>query len=170
MKQMLSIFFILLTSTALCRAAETKCDVIVYVADEDLKGLNVRDQPSTSGSIIGVLPVQTPATNVTLIADANNSWVKIAKKYYTEEERSLKNDGFVFAGKLGISTTGYGAGKVSLRAQPSDSARIRTTVPADSFLPIQGCSGKWLKVKTDKDVVGWLAPIDQCASDVTTCG
>jgi Bacterial SH3 domain len=145
---------------------EHQCLAKAYVLDPSQKGLNVRQKPNLSGKILARLPKSTEIN----VLGMQGQWLLISAIDPVAQKVAFRDEGWVYGSLLGVSSTGYEEKSVSLYSQPSFRSRVVGNIPPNSSNIILGCSGKWLKVKTQNHrQSGWLAPNRQCAAAYTTC-
>lgn len=143
------------------------CSCEAYVIDPDKGGLNVRENGDKNAKIVSKVPYNTDGTMVYLNSSNSLGWVSIGNIPYINE-KPIKKEGFVFAQKLGISSSGYEYGSVSLFSKPDTKSSVLLKIPSEKNLVILDCNESWLKVKY-KTKIGWLSFNDRCANPVTTC-
>ncbi len=164
----LTVLFALAVGSA--QAAETRCDVLLNVADKDPAGLNVRAAPG--GPVIGALKARTDWVRVHVTGQAGD-WMRIdgATLYSDDLPRGekvvFKGAGYVALRKLEIETLNPGA---VLRALPSDAGKAVFKAPmGDDKAPkaqVIGCDGRFLNLRIG-GVTGWTR--DVCTNQRTTC-
>lgn len=163
--------FVTLSGSTLVRSAdrlrsENQCLTKAYVIDTSETGLNVRRQPNSTSKILERLP-QNIIVNV---LGMKGNWLLVSVVSPTEQKVAFKGEGWVFSSLLGVSSQGYGKNAVNLYSRPSVRSSIAGKISSNSGATVLGCSGKWLRVKTQNNQVrGWLEPNQQCASAETTC-
>lgn len=150
-------------------AGKRLCDVGAYVIDKDPQGLNVRSGPGTKYRIIDKLPTiyEIAPVEVRIAASVGN-WVMITEAREPAEGKiEFQGSGWVYAPLLGtsISASPY---PISLYAQPNKSTPKLGTLEPTTSVKLNTCYGKWVKVE-HKNLKGWLAPQDQCPTQITNC-
>jgi SH3-like domain-containing protein len=143
---------------------QSVCQSRAYVVDPDPQGLNVRQDPSTSGVIVGKLPLNS---DVQVLAHQGN-WFKISPLSPELQGIEFQGSGWVYGPLLGIKTKGYDFKPVSLYSQPDLSSETVGSVPPDTSVDLLGCEADWLMVEHDM-LSGWLEPAQQCPAALTTC-
>lgn len=146
------------------------CNCDAYVIDTDKNGLNVREKGDKNAAIVAKIPFNEEGTMVHLKNTNGSGWVTLNKATDIYDKAVLKKEGFVFAQKLGVSVTGFQAGKVDIYESPTVKSKVVHSIISGNDVVVVDCKGKWLKVKhIDMNVTGWLRPEDQCANPVTAC-
>lgn len=163
--------FVLLAGSTLVRSAdqlrsENQCLTKAYVIDISETGLNVRRQPNSTSKILGELPQNT----IVNVLGMKGNWLLVSVVSPREQKVSFRGEGWVFSSLLGVSSQGYDRNMVNLYSRPSVRSSIVGKISSNGGATVLGCSGKWLRVKTQNNQVrGWLEPNQQCASADTTC-
>jgi uncharacterized protein YgiM (DUF1202 family) len=138
---------------------QKKCDILAYVTDTDLQGLNVRSGASISNKIMGQIPIHE---TVQIVA-ALGKWVQI-----TNASDGFQGTGWVFVQNLGISSRGYATNGVDIYANANQQSRKLGKIPPGENIKLLGCQGDWAQVEY-QGVKGWLAREDQCGAALTSC-
>ena len=106
--------------------------------------LNMRSEPSTSGSVVTCLPRGA----VVIVTETSDGWYKV---WYRGNEGYVSADYLSFTesaqSDFGTGTI-YGTG-VRIRSGPSVDASILGTAEAGAVLPVTGVSGQWYQVDYD---------------------
>ena len=148
------------------------CNVRGYVIDKDPQGLNVRSGAGTKYKIIGKLPtINEIAPFEVKIAASKGNWVMITEAIDPRNVKKIafQGRGWVYAPLLGTSPRAYGY-PVSIYAQPNRNSQKLAVIPANmtATVKLDSCYGDWVKIEY-KNIKGWLAPEDQCPTQITTC-
>ena len=145
------------------------CDVGAYVIDKDPQALNVRSGPGTKYKIIDKLPTVYDIAPVQVrIAASMGKWVMITEAREPAEGKiEFQGRGWVYAPLLGTSTAAP-VYPISLYAQPNRGTPILGTLEPTTSVKLNTCYGEWVKVE-HKNILGWLAPQDQCPTLITNC-
>ncbi|MGD2135979.1 MAG: ankyrin repeat domain-containing protein [Gemmatimonadales bacterium] len=142
------------------------CNAWAYENDPDPAGLNVRAEPTSSSSIVFVIPGDVETQNRVRVTDHREGWMRISTVEIGVPHNERKPlDGWVWGRLLAVDPRGIDP--VALHVEPRRDAEI--VARADRQLSLAGCSGQWLEVRNPAGRRGWLAPEDQCANAVTTC-
>lgn len=150
---------------------EADCSIQAYVIDKDPKGLNVRDQPGTSGKVIGNLkfPGDEDGNIVMVeIIGYSNGWVKIRKAETVDGVVQFSGAGWVSAKMVSTTTERADQKPLKIYAKPNIKSKTVGTMPNDIKVNIVGYDCFGLKV-TYKKITGWIPKDDLCGNPVTTC-
>ena len=154
-------------------AAETPCDLWVYVLDPDPQGVNVRSGPGKKFDAVAKLPHDEYSLMVH-VTGATGQWVRISDAERMESGESVfKGAGWVYAPGLATQTKDYGgldpaAPRVKLYREASKRSAVALRLPNETEVTLTGCKGRWARVR-HKNVEAWLDPESQCHSTLTTC-
>ena len=154
-------------------AAETPCDLWVYVLDPDPQGVNVRSGPGKQFDVTAKLPHDEYSLMVH-VSGASGQWVRVSEAERMESgENVFKGAGWVYAPGLGTQTKDYAgldpeAPRVKLYKEPSKRSAVVLRLPNETEVALTGCKGRWARVR-HKNVEAWLDPDSQCHSTLTTC-
>jgi SH3-like domain-containing protein len=154
-------------------AAETPCDLWVYVLDPDPQGVNVRSGPGKKFDAVAKLPHDEYSLMVH-VTGATGQWARISEAERMESgENVFKGAGWVYAPGLATQTKDYGgldpeAPRVKIYKAASKSSAVVLRLPNETEVALTGCKGRWARVR-HKNVEGWLDPESQCHSTLTTC-
>ncbi|HEY0174367.1 MAG TPA: SH3 domain-containing protein [Pyrinomonadaceae bacterium] len=154
-------------------AAETPCDLWVYVLDPDPQGVNVRQGPGKQFAAVGKLPHDEYSLMVH-VTGASGQWVRVSEAERMESgDNVFKGAGWVYGPGLATQTKDY-AGldpeepRVKLYKEPSKRGAVVLRLANETEVALTGCKGRWARVR-HKNVEAWLAPDSQCHSTITTC-
>ena len=143
------------------------CDIMVYVADTDPNGLNVRDEPSSKNTnILGQLPTQIPV-DIRVVA-SQNGWFRMTSAKDINGNQKMPQTGWVYGKLLGIGIRNYGPKSAFLLHEKPDAKSKTVGDPKLGPAKLLDCQGKWLQVEAN-GIKGWLSPSGQCPSAVTNC-
>ena len=154
-------------------AAETPCDLWVYVLDPDPQGVNVRSGPGKQFAAVSKLPHDDYSLMVH-VTGASGQWVRISEAERMESgDNVFKGAGWVYAPGLATQTKDYGGldpeePRVKLYREPSKRSAVVLRLPNEIEVALTGCKGRWARVR-HKNVEAWLDPDSQCHSTLTTC-
>jgi SH3-like domain-containing protein len=154
-------------------AAQTPCDLRVYVLDPDPQGVNVRSGPGKQFDVVARLP-HDESSLLVHVSGATGQWVRISEAERMESgEGVFKGAGWVYAPGLGTQTRDYGgldpaAPRVRIYRAASKSSAVVLRLPNETEVALTGCKGGWARIR-HKRVEGWLAPDAQCPNTLTTC-
>ncbi len=154
-------------------AAQTPCDLWVYVLDPDPQGVNVRSGPGKNFDATAKLPHDEYSLMVH-VTGATGQWVRISEAERMESgENVFKGAGWVYGPGLATQTKDYGgldpeAPRVRLYKEASKRSAVVLRLPNETEVALTGCKGRWARVR-HKNVEGWLDPESQCHSTLTTC-
>ena len=160
-------------SAATAAAAETRCDVWVYVLDPDPRGVNVRSGPGKQFAAVAKLPHDEYSLMVH-VTGASGQWVRISEAERMESGDSVfKGAGWVYGPGLATQTKNYSGldpeePRVKLYREASKRSAVVLRLPNETEVNLTGCNGRWARVR-HKNVEGWLDPDSQCHSTLTTC-
>ena len=146
-----------------------RCELEVNLVDTGAEGTNVRSGAGKSFSIVGKLHAMT--TDFAHVVASQDSWVKINEAGDEQSESVDKIDGWVFASLFGMSVARNPSdkkGEQPLYAEANRKARQVALLPADVFVTLVGCDGKWARISF-QGKTGWLPPQAQCTNTKTTC-
>lgn len=177
MKKLFIIIIVPFTLFALSLGSQvsfTPCSIGGYVIDTDPAGLNVRSGPGTGYEVIGKLPTGTDGVIVEIIGVRGN-WFFIHNASGIDFDVNFKGRGWVYASLLGTQVRGNAEAdtaenymKVKLFSSPGERSSLAGVVHAESSVTLLSCQGRWAKIRLN-NVIGWLAPDNQCPNPVTTC-
>lgn len=145
------------------------CQVRLYVKDPDPKGSNVREKPSASSRIVGVIrpPADPGDYNVVHVTRIQGGWAKIAG--YSSFDANAPQpqfaiDGFVSMKLLGLETRirqdlpkpMNSGDPLPLYEKPDTTSKAVSSVGAGLPIKVVGCSGTFVKLAS-----GWLEEKNQ---------
>jgi SH3-like domain-containing protein len=158
---------------AVVAAAETPCDLWVYVLDPDPQGVNVRSGPGKKFDVTARLPHDDYSLMVH-VTGASGQWVRISEAERMESgDNVFKGAGWVYAPGLATQTKDYRGldpeePRVKLYREPDKRSAVVLRLPNEVEVALTGCKGRWARVR-HKNVEAWLDPDSQCHSTLTTC-
>lgn len=134
----------------------------------DRSGTNVRSGAGTNFPVLKTL--RDPTGLLFHITASRGNWVRI-DEYFAYGEMSperQKLDGWVYAPSLFLIADANGDEEKfvsNLYAAPDWKSLLLFPKKSsiDEGVPLQGCQGKWAKVKY-KGKIGWLNPVSHCPS------
>lgn len=109
-------------------------------------GLNLRESPSASGTVLTTVPEGTVVT----LSDKQDQWYKTTY---------LSKTGWLSAAYLKVTFPKgivSAAGSLNLRETPSATGTVLTTIPKGSSVELLDRQGQWYKT-TYQDKTGWIA-------------
>jgi len=163
---------------------KANCSVSAYVSDPDPAGLNVRAGPGAKHEVLGVLFNEDPGTIIHIV-QSRAGWMRFDKilldPFAGQPGKKPPAEGWVSGKQLSVDpqvddggVTGLEGDEFYLYARPDDQAKkLRKLAHEDMKIVLLDCKGRWLKVrvKLKRGPVheGWMNPVNQCDSPVTTC-
>ena len=116
----------LLPAAAMAQS-ERKCELYAHVVDRDPQGVNVRAEPSTQGTVVGVLKFQTADDEIAVdIVAESNGWFRVKSFENFSTTKSGKINGWVHGSRLGSGLKVMDSGKASERLFEEPSPRSKT--------------------------------------------
>lgn len=154
-------------------AAQTPCDLWVYVLDPDPQGVNVRSGPGKQFDVTARLPHDEYSLMVH-VTGASGQWVRVSEAERMESgDNVFKGAGWVYGPGLATQTKNYSGldpeePRVRLYKEASKRSAVVLRLPNETEVALTGCKGRWARVR-HKNVEAWLDPDSQCHSTLTTC-
>ena len=154
-------------------AAQTPCDLWVYVLDPDRQGVNVRSGPGKQFGVTARLPHDEYSLMVH-VTGASGQWVRVSEAERMESgDNVFKGAGWVYGPGLATQTKNYSGldpeePRVRLYKEASRRSAVVLRLPNETEVALTGCKGGWARVR-HKNVEAWLDPDSQCYSTLMTC-
>lgn len=172
-----AIIFISLLATfglSVVFAQDDNCVQKGWVQDKGLeKDISVREKPSSTGKVIGKIPIAKEDEEETIveIIGYSDGWLKIQKAYSIEDKVIFQGIGWIRAKSVTANVQrpdGNSKKSATLYSQPKSTSKKVGTIPSETLIQIVGFDCFGLKV-IYKGKAGWLSRKDICGNPVTTC-
>jgi uncharacterized protein YraI len=166
------LFLILMSAMITNAQAETSCDVGAFVTDPS-SGVNVRSEPGTDAKILRTVPKDEGVT-MFFIVGSKGDWLKVNYATDSKNNTAFSGTGWVHAPLLSVTER---RNKYKIFKTPIlKSERINVGL-LGHFLPLESCSGEWLKVRLpvtgtgvgDLKVFGWMPAGTYCGNPWSEC-
>ena len=165
-------FLLLALALAVNGQKENACDLAAFVSDPS-SGVNVRSEPGTGAKILKTVPKDEDKTLFSIIG-SKGDWVKVNYANDSKNKTVFKGVGWIHAPLLSVTEK---RNKYKVFKSPDLKSKRIDIGLLGHFLPIESCSGEWVKVSLpvtgtgvgDIKVFGWMPAGTYCGNPWIEC-